>query len=1067
MTVVRYVIFGALLALVAGYPAAEGKPMADVGKSKIKSSHTDRNTYYKITDEKYGYSYSWSRSDKVSGPAQADGSTRADGKPWAFNWCCRRDPGFIVSGDLPRVAFCRRYKLPTLTPPIISFGDLRIRCTVGGKSYLLDEADNVNTIFYPWGTEHKVRINSGSPITISLRTSLVENRGMAVLVTLSNESKEAVDADIELIYGGMADKGNAQQITTYFVASPSDSEKNVLASIPGGVSISSPGITSSVMAIADPANRVVISPAGSDDVTSNRAVFSYKVHLSDEPGTIRFLAYEVENDKQDKLILTDFEKYHTETAAYYEDLLAPFEMKTPDPILDAGFYSALVNLDYDYESPAWLEGVHCWSGHLCNNFQISAAILLNQIDRARRALVYFADNPEGPCPGRNSDGSLMIGGTFNYEEGVPYYILQLHRYWIATGDDATVNQVWDSLVKSFEKYWVVRDPDANGLLNYHESCNAFLYQADHLSLPGDSSSPSLIMTDCLERMADMAKFRNDAKSAQKWRRRAEYMRSELIRRLWSKEHGKFVGCIDTQGFVMEANYYTDFVFPQLYSSLPPAYSWISLKTLDRTLWVGDSLMRVGDLKPSLFGNDNVMPVQMAEAAEAYCKAGRTDEGYRLLQRTAFSATTYTDSPGSLPERMSDTGLGLSDYVFGNPIGSFIRGLISGLFGIERVSKDGTAYWHPAFPDAWTSASLKLDNISVSISGIHGDRTYTINLPSKQSLDFRIPLHNHRIVKVLNADGSNIPYEILAHPGGGFLTITGKGRSRYEFHIISKKNVVTSEMRVKAKSGGKINMELPSSGMSVIDPQNAFADFRIDGNILSGQLNKVQAKQIFLIENSAEKYTIPIELDFGAAKSTWIKEPMIAGKREQMPLEKLFNSDTIQSRNMWRLSPVNFDMTKVVKDTDQLKIDDYIFRIKPSGKNICLVEVGDLHPYTNALRLSENPDSIRIPIGKSVKGIEFLMAAEWKVRLTRMKVGMIALHYADGSEQTVPLVNGWNTSSFNGRHSDGVTHYEMEWLKNMYVLPIKADSVRRLEYVEISVYVPDGSVGIFGMNAVVD
>lgn len=148
---------------------------------------------------------------------------------------------------------------------------------------------------------------------------------------------------------------------------------------------------------------------------------------------------------------------------------------------------------------------------------MSAAVLLNQLDRAKKALLYFADNPEGPCPGRKSDGSLMIEGNFGFEEGIPYYIQQLYRYWIATGDGATMNTVWDSLVKNFEKYWTIRDPDSNWLLNYHESSNAFLYQADHLSLPGDASSPSIIMTDCLEKMADMADAHGDAASAQKWR----------------------------------------------------------------------------------------------------------------------------------------------------------------------------------------------------------------------------------------------------------------------------------------------------------------------------------------------------------------------------------------------------------------------------------------------------------------------------------------------------------------------------------------------------------------------
>ncbi len=378
-----------------------------------------------------------------------------------------------------------------------------------------------------------------------------------------------------------------------------------------------------------------------------------------------------------------FDEYVRESQDYYKALLDQVEIHTPDKVLDAGFYASVVNMDYVYEAPAWLEGVHWWNAWWCNNFQISAAISLGQLDRARDALKMSRAMPIGPAGVTNADGSPS--GSF--EDGLPYYIQELYRYWLATGDMDTLNKVWEPTVANLGKWLENRDPDGNKLTNFHLGCNAFLYQADHLSLPGDAFSPSVMICDCVDKMAEMAEARGNNGQAAGWRRHADYMRSEILRRLWQPDRGKFVGTIDTQGMPMEENYYTDFVFPELYSSLPPEYSWISLKTLDHTLWSGDHLMRVGNFKPSVFANDTVMPTQMAEAAEAYFRAGRSQAGYKLLYGTALGVTTYTDSPGSFPERMSYTGFGQPDYAFGNPAGSFARAVVAGLFGLERASAE--------------------------------------------------------------------------------------------------------------------------------------------------------------------------------------------------------------------------------------------------------------------------------------------------------------------------------------------------------------------------------------------
>lgn len=1009
-------------------------------------------TRYTITDERYGYEF----------------DRQGAGNALTFNWITRRDPCFLVSGDLPRAALARTFREPSICPSTIKLGDLRIRCKVGGKSFWLDEAKDVRTRFLAWGTEHRISLAPDAPVVIDVTSSMAENRGIAVRVSASTDSGTPVGVELELYYGGLHRKGRPADVAPYFVAEAADSQDNTVTLDGATATLSDPSIPARVTVSASPSGDVSVTPK-SDGETGNRVLFRYRLSLSKEPQTIGLLAYQSEPGDESKLDAGKVDQYQSASQDYFRSVLDPYEIHTPDQVLNAGFYTAVVNLDWDYQSPAWLEGIHWWAAYLTNNYQVSAAVCLGQTDRARDALKFAALRPEGPSWMIKSDGTVNTGDTrYKFEEGLLYYIEQLYRYWRATGDRKTLDEVWQPTVDNLEKMLTVRDPEGNGLLNYHMGSNGFLYQADHLSLPGDSSSPSIIATDCLEKMAEMSESRGDTGSAGKWRRRAEYMRSEILRRLWSPEQGKFLACIDTQGLPMQANYYTDFVFPQLYSKFPAEYSWISLKTLDSTLRVSDSLIRVGNLLPGLFGNNNVMPVQISEAAEAYCAAGRSDDGYRLLHGAAFASTVHTESPGNVPERMSDTGMGLPDYVFGNPIGSFLRGVVAGLFGLERAAPGHDLTWHPAIPADWRDASLTVTGVRMSISGAHGKRTYRIDSPVSLPLDFRAPLLGHRALKVTDGAGHDLPYTIEAHPGGGFVRVHVGPSTSHTLSIASKPAGSDRRLRGNVRPGAKVEWKLASEGLSVSDPQRVFQDFRVDGDLLRGRLTSSRGKRTFFLRDAAQNSIRPVEIDLGSAKKAVFHPLVLQGKREHLSLDGLFNSESIESRNFWDFSKRSLDMSDKVKTEDGrpiLAVGDYRFVVRPSGKNIALIEIGDLEFYTQQLKLSDKPNAISLNVGKPVLGVELLLVSEWLVRLTGMQVGDLVLHYADGSTAVTPLVHGKNIGSVNDRFQSEVTHLELKWLHNIYAFAVEADPSRKLDSVELRLYATDGSLGILGANVV--
>ena len=340
------------------------------------------------------------------------------------------------------------------------------------------------------------------------------------------------------------------------------------------------------------------------------------------------------------------EKLIQEASEYYEKLLSGISISTPSKLLDSGFLTGILNLDYDYTGKLWLEGVHWWSSFWPMNYQISAAISLGQLQRARGALDFLGSLECGPCPVLTASEKPYLNhiGVYNLgiEEGLPYYLYQLIQYFRNTGDRELIQKLWDKIKTSIKTLFENRDTSGSGLLDWHFGCNGFLYQADHLAMPGDAASPSIMVSGILEKLSEIATEIGKAEEAEKWKELSQDMKEKLLAYMWNKSEGVFYNHIDYQSVKHRALYYTDMVFPVLYSSFPEEIKLKSLENLcDRLIYETEDarlLMRVGELKPSIFGNDTVMPVQISEAARGFFEIGSNEIGTNLELITLQEAT---------------------------------------------------------------------------------------------------------------------------------------------------------------------------------------------------------------------------------------------------------------------------------------------------------------------------------------------------------------------------------------------------------------------------------------------
>jgi hypothetical protein len=782
-----------------------------------------------------------------------------------FNRTVKRDHTILVSGDRPRFALLRHQAQATLCPDITKIGDCRIGIEQDGKVRWIDEADRIRTTFYPGYTDYTIQISEEDACAIECQIFQIENQGGGCRIRIQNHSNRTSDIRAVFEYGGVMTVQRTFH-ASYFSPEDRKTEGNRVWEEGSFAELTTEGIRQKATIVTDPQAKPVVS----------NFIVRYEIPLSIAAGSEKscFLAAVLSDadtpswNAREVLSRIDPDECIAESEKYYFELTRDIGMSTPNKLLDAAFLQALYNFDYIYTAPAWLEGVHWWGAPWCNNYQMSAALSIHQKDRIREALRFFASPKEGPCATIHSDGTPEISWLMNTNDGLPYYLYQLTEYYQHTGDLDLMRELWDKVVDAVDKIMTERDAKGNHLLGWHMGCNAFLYQADHLQLPGEGTSPSIMMAGMLSRLSEIARDIGQEELADKWRSLSETMFRRVLDVLWNRKDGVFYSHVDMEEIRHMCHYYTDMVFPVLYSDLPDETKWQSLEYLNRTLWTEDlfgenKLMRVGDYKPTIFGSDNVMPVQMAEAARAYQKIGDYDRGIRLLEGVALAGTLFTEAPGNFPERMNDLGKGEANYVFGNPIGSFVYTMVEGLMGAAVIDSGKTLRVQPGIPREWEYAKFSLPYVKINYKKEQKEQyirqTYSVENLEQEQIRLAIFLDPGHSLRVTHND---VPVDFELKPALNtiFLTVTVKNKLKNELAIEYIPVSISCDGDTLLEKGKEFLFRLNREIASVSDANEICKELNVEGFDIRGVLNEREGKAVLYARLREIPVIIPIRLE---------------------------------------------------------------------------------------------------------------------------------------------------------------------------------------------------------------
>jgi hypothetical protein len=757
-----------------------------------------------------------------------------------FNRGIKRNPAILITGDKPRFALMRTYPVAKSDPDLIKLGDCRVYIENGGVSKWLDEMSDITTVFHPGNTTYSIKDSLFTGVEFQFVVSQAENWGAVGQLTIANRQNANRVVNVKLVYGGLRHCGRTNR-AAYFTADENDGKNDEIQ-----IENDHAFIIDKNEDIHDIVS-VSFKPKQLLTIENQKVTAKFRLNIKANNSETLFIQAGFANTKETisgKIYQNTTESLIAESKTYYERLIAPYKISTPSSILDAGFRTSIYSMNYVYADSAWLEGVHWWSCYWTNLFQISAAISINQLKEARKALQFFNNPVYGPMPPLLADGS-SFKGTAPSEEGLLYYIYELHQYFEHTGDTALLKEVWSGILKAINAMQKYRDPDGNALLNWHMGCNSFLYQADMLQLPGHATSPSLIYAGSLGLASKLAKIVGDENRMVEYEKTAQRSLLNAQQKLWNRNDGCFFSHIDLQNIQHICHYYTDMVFPVLYTSSSDLVKWQGLEFLKNTLFLESKivnpdmnfpLMRVGDLKSTLFGNDNVMPTQMTEAARAFFAMGQYETGYRLAEAVALASTIYTEAPGNFPELMNFEGKGEANYNFGNPIGSFLYSVTRGLFGLSITEAGKKLDWTPAFPADWEHAEITLPYAIVHYKKHKTKLSYVVEHSTQRDLTFSIFLNPCTISKV-EVNGENVDFQVSDGIGKMRLELSAPAGSKHQITITYKPISLTLEGPAVVQQNGIVKWTFSVPIERIMDPQGVLTNVQISKKYFTAQIVK--------------------------------------------------------------------------------------------------------------------------------------------------------------------------------------------------------------------------------------
>ncbi len=260
-----------------------------------------------------------------------------------------------------------------------------------------------------------------------------------------------------------------------------------------------------------------------------------------------------------------------------------------------------------------------------------------------------------------------------------------------------------------EKLWHFRyDADRDDMQRLWPSLESYIQSIDDTQLSTPILAKSYWLNSMAARMAALIQ-RNGAPYFAK----ADEAFAQLTAHLWMPDKGCWAEFKDREGLqrLHDTPALWSIYTPIDYDACTPEQAYQATKYMDREIphipvTPQLSTLATSNWMPYTWDMNNVNPTAVLRAAMACFKAGRNEEGFRLLKANVLDQQFDGPSPGNFGQTSKyDVVCGEQGRDMADCISVAARTLTEGLFGIRPDAFSRRCIIHPGFPEMWDSASI--------------------------------------------------------------------------------------------------------------------------------------------------------------------------------------------------------------------------------------------------------------------------------------------------------------------------------------------------------------------------
>lgn len=771
-------------------------------------------------------------------------------------------------------------------------------------------------------------------------------------------------------------------------------------------------------------------------------------------------------EKRDLIKYASLKKEFVKAEAHRQKIADALKINTPDPFFNTLGGTLATAADGIWDGTVWLHGAVGWRMPLSGWRAAYTGDVLGWHDRSRIHFDAYARSQvtavEPVYPHPNMDSVLNLAravktwGTQMYSNGYicrnPNRNDQMHHYdmnlayidellwhfnW--TGDMEYVKKMWPVLRLHLD--WEKRnfDPDGDGLYNAY----ACIWASDALYYNSGGVTHSSAYNYRANKMAAMiaAKIGEDPKP---YRQEADKILKAINQKLWLPNKGHWAEFVDFMGDKMvhesaaiwsvyhaidsdihdryqayQATRYVDNEIPHIAVEAKGIETG-KYQVISTTNWL-----------PYSWSINNVAISEINHMALAYWQAGRSEKAFNLLKSSMLDNMYLGSSPGNVGQiSYYDAARGECYRDFGDPVGITSRAVVQGLFGILPDAMNKRLVIKPGFPSDWNHASFHNATVGYDFSRKGMKTVFRIQQQFARLLETEliIPVSYDRI-ESLKINGKNASWKIYDEMiGRPAIVVTIPASVKATVELIEAGKLLNKEVRsFSLGKSAAFKYESPVGISTLYDPQSVLSQVRNSKTELSATISGLPGHRTFFVKLSQGdiQWTQPVHVEITEPLKP-VFQPFISVQPERcepISLQKYFNDEVSQVFKNKYLSPRSPYTTLQIPvqgigewchPTLTAEIDDsglrklaaennciktpfgFSFQTPAEGKNVAFTSLWDNFPRR-----------IEIPLQGKASKAYLMLAGTTNHMQCHIDNGYITAHYADGSKDTLKLINPEN------------------------------------------------------------